>query len=186
MCTTGPQFLPSISSNRCSARARWCAARYGVGPRRCARRRPPAAERLRLPLSLRGHDLLHVQLEARHPALLHLEFGHHVVGILTCRLPAAAVGLRLPLFQVTAGREHQRVALTGDGAAAETAGALDVQILQLPRRRIPHVNRFAETVGMAFAMHHVIAHELAAVDPAEAVLIGCLAVGERALPAVAY
>src|SRR5262249_48055883 len=49
-----------------------------------------------------------------------------------------------------------------------------------------HVDRFAEAVGRAVLVHDVlVAHELAAVHPAEAVLVAHLAVGEGALPAVA-
>src|SRR5882672_12640324 len=112
MCTTRPRCSPSISSNRCSARARSCAAPYGVGPRRAAH--PQAGGGLRDGrlslrfLEFRRRHLFHVQLEPRHPA-----------------------------------------------------------------------NRFTQAVGMAFAAMHdvLIAHELAAVDPAEAMLIGGLAVG---------
>jgi len=69
-------------------------------------------------------NLLHGQLESRQPALLHLGIRSPRRRHPDLQLPAAAVGLRLPLFRLAVGGT-QRVALAGDGAAAETAGDLE-------------------------------------------------------------
>src|SRR5256885_5643377 len=101
MSTTGPQSSPSISSNRCSARARSCAVPYGVPPRKSARPRRHAGAGLRL--SPRGRDLLHVQLESRHPAVLRLEFAHHACAWLTrvsCMVACA------PRIAIAQGRQR--------------------------------------------------------------------------------
>src|SRR5580658_10429114 len=165
--TTRPPCSRSTSSNRCSARARWCAGRCGR-----------ASTRVRLPQ--------HAQTEARHPAAADLELRRHLVGVLPGALPAAAHVHRLTLIDVAGGRKHQCRALERRRAAQEPAATLDVEVLELRGGGVPQIDRLAELVRAALgAVHDVlVTQELAAVDAAEAVFVRPSALGKGAFPAV--
>src|SRR5580704_7612552 len=182
MSTTAPRYWRWISLNRCSARARWCGGRCGVS-RASAPLRTSAAHRAAAPACppearrcltrFAGRQFLHVDAEARRPGALDAELRDHVVRVLARALPAAAIGLLLAVLGVVARREHQHLSLAGHGAAAEAARALDIQVLKLPARRIPQVERLTFVLASRAAVHDVlVTHEFVAVDPAEAVHVG--------------
>src|ERR1700722_15679149 len=194
MSTTAPRCWRWISLNRCSARARWCGGGCGVsrasapprtsGAQRAAAPACPPEARLRL-ARFAGRQLLHVDAEAWRPGALDAELRDHVVRVLARALPAAAMGLFLAVLGVVAWREYQHLSLTRDGAAAEAARALDVQVLKLPARRIPQVERLALVLASRTAVHDVlVTHEFVAVDPGEAVHVGDVPAREGTFPAV--
>jgi len=98
---------------------------------------------------------------------------------------ATARRLGLSVSDEDCGRKYQRALVSRHSPAAEPALILDVQVFDLLRRGVPQVDRLAQIVRMPLTVYRVpVPQELAVVDPAEAVFIGLLAIGQGALPAV--
>src|SRR5450755_2695320 len=78
-------------------------------------------------------EYLHVHLERRDPALLRLQFSGHVKGVAADALPAAAVGLRLAVLNVTRGRKDPRILVGCYRPAAKTSEPTQARLRESAR-----------------------------------------------------